>query len=135
MVVGGGPTGLELALFMSEHGSSVTVIEILPDAGNGLEAMTKKIILARLKENRTTILTNTRLLKIEGNGVRIAEPDHRERFIEADKVLIAIGTRPNNRLYDKIKSLGIEIHQIGDCLEPRSAKDAIYESGVLGRRI
>jgi pyruvate/2-oxoglutarate dehydrogenase complex dihydrolipoamide dehydrogenase (E3) component len=135
VVVGGGPTGLELALFMSEHGSSVTVIEILPDAGNGLEAMTKKIILTRLKENRTTILTNTRLLKIEDNGVSVADPDNRERFIEADKVLIAIGTRPNNRLYDKIKSLGIEIHQIGDCLEPRSAKDAIYESAVLGRRI
>jgi 2,4-dienoyl-CoA reductase-like NADH-dependent reductase (Old Yellow Enzyme family)/thioredoxin reductase len=135
VVVGGGPTGLELASYMSEHGSSVTVVEILPDAGNGLEAMTKKIILARLKENGTTILTNTRLLKIEGNGVRVADPDNLERLIEADKVLIAIGTRPNNRLYDKIKSLGIEIHQIGDCLEPRSAKDAIYESGVLGRKI
>ena len=80
-------------------------------------------------------MTNTRLLKIEGNGVRVADPDNIERFIEADKVLIAIGTRPNKRLYDKIKTLGIEIHQIGDCLEPRSAKDAIYESAVLGRRI
>jgi 2,4-dienoyl-CoA reductase (NADPH2) len=49
--------------------------------------------------------------------------------------LIAVGTRPNNWLYDKIKSMGIEIHQIGDCLEPRSAKDAIYESAVLGRKI
>jgi 2,4-dienoyl-CoA reductase-like NADH-dependent reductase (Old Yellow Enzyme family)/thioredoxin reductase len=135
VVVGGGPTGLELALFMSEQGSSVTVIEILPKVGIGLEAMTKKIILTRLEENRTTILTNTKLLQIENNGVNVADPDNIDRFIEADKVLIAIGTRPNKRLYDKIKTLGIEIHQIGDCLEPRSAKDAIYESAVLGRRI
>jgi pyruvate/2-oxoglutarate dehydrogenase complex dihydrolipoamide dehydrogenase (E3) component len=135
VVVGGGPTGLELALFMSERGCTVTVIEILPKAGKGLEAMTKKIILSRLKRNRAVILTSTRLLKIEGNGVKVADPDGLDRFIEADKVLVAIGTRPNNQLYDRIKSLGIEIHQIGDCLEPRSAKDAIYESAVLGRKI
>ena len=78
---------------------------------------------------------NTRLLRIEDNGVSVADPDNLDRFIEADKVLIAVGTRPNNRLYDKIKSLGLEIHQIGDCLEPRSAKDAIYESAVLGRLV
>ena len=39
------------------------------------------------------------------------------------------------RLYEKIKSLGYEIHQIGDCLEPRTATVAIYESAVLGRKI
>jgi pyruvate/2-oxoglutarate dehydrogenase complex dihydrolipoamide dehydrogenase (E3) component len=135
VIVGGGPTGLELALFMSEHGSSVTVIEVLPEPGKGLEAMTKKIILTRLKENGATIATNTRLLKIEDSGVVIANQDNLERFIEADKVLIAAGTRPNIRLYEKIKSLGVEFHQVGDCLEPRSAKDAIYESAMLGRLV
>ena len=135
VIVGGGPTGLELALYLSEIGCSVTVVEILPHAGKGLEAMTKKIILARLKENNVTVATDTRLLKIEDHGVLVANRENQERYIESDKVLIAIGTQPNVELYDRIKSLGFEIHQIGDCLEPRSAKDAIYESAVLGRRI
>jgi len=135
VIVGGGPTGLELALYMSERGSMVKVIEMLPQAGKGLEAMTKKIILTKLKENNVAISTDTRLLKIEDNGCVVASRDNQEQFIEADKVLIAIGTRPNTGLYDQIKTFGFEIHQIGDCLEPRSAKDAIYESAVLGRRI
>ena len=135
VIVGGGPTGLELALHLSEHGISVTVIEMLPQAGKGLEAMTKKIILTRLKENNVAISTDTRLLKIEDDGAVVANQDNQELFIKADKVVIATGTRPNTRLYDQIKGFGFEIHQIGDCLEPRSAKDAIYESAVLGRRI
>ena len=135
VIVGGGPTGLELALHLSEHGISVTVIEMLPQAGKGLEAMTKKIILTKLKENKVAISTDTRLLKIEDNGAVVANRDNQELFIKADKVVIATGTRPNTRLYDQIKTFGFEIHQIGDCLEPRSAKDAIYESAVLGRRI
>lgn len=135
VIAGGGPTGLELALHLSDHGISVTVIEILPWAGKGLEAMTKKIILIRLKENKVAISTDTRLLKIEDTGAVVANRDNQELFIEADKVLIAIGMRPNTGLYNQIKTLGYEIHQIGDCLEPRSAKDAIYESAVLGRRI
>ena len=135
VIVGGGPTGLELALHLSEHGISVTVIEMLPQAGKGLEAMTKKIIITRLKENNVAISTDTRLLKIEDNGAVVANRDNQELFIKADKVVIATGTRPNTRLYDQIKTFGFEIHQIGDCLEPRSAKDAIYESAVLGRRI
>jgi len=135
VIVGGGPTGLELALHLSEHGISVTVIEMLPQVGKGLEAMTKKIILTRLKENNVAISTDTRLLKIEDDGAVVANRDNQELFIKADKVVIATGTRPNTRLYDQIKTFGFEIHQIGDCLEPRSAKDAIYESAVLGRRI
>ena len=97
--------------------------------------MTKKIILSRLRENNVTVATATRLRKIEDNGVIVAGRDNQERLIESDKVLIAIGTRPNLTLYNQIKSLGFKIHLIGDCLEPRSAKDAIYESAVLARRI
>jgi len=135
VVIGGGPTGLELALHLAEYGCETTVVEMLPKIGSSLEAMTKKIILKQLKKHNTTILTDTRLIKIEANGVIIASKDRQEQFIEADKVVIAIGTRPDTRLYEKIKSMGYKLYQVGDCLEPHSAKEAIYESALLGRRI
>jgi len=75
------------------------------------------------------------LEKIGENGVIVTGKDQPEQFIAADKVIIAIGTRPDNRLYEKIKSLGYQVHQVGDCLEPRNAKEAIYQSAILGRRI
>jgi 2,4-dienoyl-CoA reductase-like NADH-dependent reductase (Old Yellow Enzyme family)/thioredoxin reductase len=135
VVVGGGPTGLELALYLTEQGCSVTVLEMLPKIGIGIEAMTKKVILRKLKESNATLLTDTRLSKIEDNGVVVVDQENREKFIEAEKIVIAIGTKPDTKLYHKIKSLGYKIYQIGDCLEPRSAKDAIYDSAVLGRKI
>ena len=135
VVIGGGPTGLELALHLAEYGCTITVIEMLPKIGSGMEAMTKKIILKRLKKNNVTILTDTKLSKIDENGVVVVNQDHRQQFIEADKVVIAIGTRPDTRLYDEIKALGYAIYQVGDCLEARNAKEAIYESAVLGRRL
>jgi 2,4-dienoyl-CoA reductase-like NADH-dependent reductase (Old Yellow Enzyme family)/thioredoxin reductase len=135
VVVGGGPTGLELALYLTEQGCSVTVLEMLPKIGIGIEAITKKVILKKLKESNATLLTDTRLSKIEDNGVVVVDQENREKFIEAEKVVIAIGTKPDTKLYQKIKPLGYKIYQIGDCLEPRSAKDAIYDSAVLGRKI
>jgi pyruvate/2-oxoglutarate dehydrogenase complex dihydrolipoamide dehydrogenase (E3) component len=135
VVVGGGATGLELALYLTDQGCSVTVIEMLPKIGGGMEAITKKVILKQLKKRNVAMLADTRLSKIENNGVVVVNQDNRGKFIEAEKVVIAIGTKPDTKLYDKIKPLGYEIYQIGDCLEPRSAKDAIYDSAVLGRKI
>ena len=135
IVIGGGATGLELALHLAEYGCAVTVIEMLPKIGNGMEAMTKKVILKRLKEKNVRIFTSTKLSRIEDTGVVVVDKEDRRQSIDAEKVVIAIGTRPDTRLYDRIKSMGYEIHQIGDCLETRNAKEAIYESGVLGRKI
>jgi len=135
VVVGGGPTGLELALYLTDQGCLVTIIEMLPKIGSGMESVTKKVILKKLKKGGATILTDTRLYRIEDNGVVVVNHDNKENFIKSEKVVIATGTKPDIKLYDKIKPLGYKIYQIGDCLEPRSAKEAIYDSAVLGRKI
>ena len=135
VIIGGGATGLELALHLTGYGCRVTVVEMLSIIGEGLEAMTKKVLLGKLKENGVKILTETKLMRIESTGVVVSRGNGNKMLIEAERVILATGTRPCNHLYQKAKSLGYEIHQIGDCLEVRNAKAAIYEGAVLGRRI
>ena len=135
VIIGGGATGCELALHLAQAGSSVTIVEILPKLGGGLEAMTRKILIKKLSEHHVKTMTESKLLQVEKNGVKIIDKDNIEWFIEAESIIVAIGSRPDTRLYDQIKSMGYEVHQIGDCVEPRSAKDAIYEAAVLGRTI
>jgi 2,4-dienoyl-CoA reductase-like NADH-dependent reductase (Old Yellow Enzyme family)/thioredoxin reductase len=135
VIIGGGATGLELALHLTEYGCNVSVVEMLAKIGSGFETMTKKILLRKLKENNVEIMTETKLMRVESTGAVVTRSDGTEQLLEADKVIFATGTRPFNHLYEKVKSLGYETHQIGDCLEARNAKAAIYESALLGRRL
>jgi 2,4-dienoyl-CoA reductase-like NADH-dependent reductase (Old Yellow Enzyme family)/thioredoxin reductase len=135
VVIGGGATGLEMALHLADYGCRVSVVEMLAEIGSGLESMTKKILLGKLKENNVKIMTETELIRVESAGAVVARSDGTELLVEAERVIFATGTRPCNRLYKKVKSLGYETHQIGDCLETRSAKAAIFESAVLGRSL
>lgn len=135
IVIGGGPTGCEVALELSEKGCNVTIVEQLPQIGAKIEAMTKKIIIKRLKKNNVRILTEHLLSRISDQGATVIDKEGKEHFIKGDRVIVAVGNRPDNRLFNEVKELGIEVYQIGDCLEVRSAKEAIYEAAVIGRKI
>ena len=135
VIIGGGATGLELALYLTENGCHVTVAEMLAEIGAGLETMIQKILLGKLKENHVTILTESRLMRIESDGAVVARSSGAERLIEAERVILATGTRPCDHLYQKVIALGYETHRIGDCLEARNAKEAILEGAILGRKI
>jgi 2,4-dienoyl-CoA reductase-like NADH-dependent reductase (Old Yellow Enzyme family)/thioredoxin reductase len=135
VVVGGGATGCEVAHHLAEHGSQVSIVEQLPKIAGQMESMTRRVLLKQLRDHKVRFLTGHRLSRIENNGVYVTSGEGTESFIEADAVLIAIGNKPDNRLYEQIKPLGIPIHQIGDCLEPRSAKAAISEAAEIGRAI
>jgi 2,4-dienoyl-CoA reductase-like NADH-dependent reductase (Old Yellow Enzyme family)/thioredoxin reductase len=135
VVIGGGPTGCEVAHHLAQNGCPVIIVEMLPKIGQPLESITKKVLLKQLQANHVEMLTECRLSRIEDNGVVVTGKDGKERFIQSGRVILAIGNRPDSRLYDQITPLGYETHQIGDCLEPRSAKAAIYEGAVLGRTI
>ena len=137
VVLGGGATGCEVAHHLAENGCRVTIVEQLPKIAGQMESITRKVLLSQLREKNVQFVTGRRLSRIEDNGVYAASEDGTETFLEAEAVIIAIGNKPDNRLYTQIESLGlgIPIYQIGDCLEPRSAKAAISEAAEIGRTI
>ena len=135
IVLGGGASGCEIALELSRKGMDVTVVEQLPKIGIQIEAMTKKIILKGLKENNVKILTEHSLQKITDDGVYLSDKDKKETYIECDYVIISIGNKPDNQLYEEIKKQGITTYKIGDCKEARGAKEAIYEGTLIAGKI
>ncbi len=132
VVIGGGATGCEVALHLSEEGCQVTIVEKLPKIGVQIESMTKKLFLQRLKDHHVSILKEHEVTKITENGVFLRDKNGKELFLECDSVIMAVGSRPNNKLYSQVKLLGVETYQLGDCLEARSAKEAIFEGTSIG---
>ncbi|RJR32079.1 MAG: FAD-dependent oxidoreductase [Desulfobacteraceae bacterium] len=135
VILGGGATGCEVAHYLGDYQCEVTVIEQLPKVAEQLESITRKVLLKELRERRVRILTSCRLSRIEDKGVFVTDQEGNETFLEADAVVIAIGNRPDNALYDSILSMGLPVHRVGDCVEPRSAKTAILEGAIAGREI
>jgi len=135
VVIGGGATGCELAYHLSENGSRVTVVEVLERPAEQLEAITRKVLLQKLRENDVTILLRTRIVRIARDGVVVADADNREHFLPAERVAIAIGTRPEKALFEAIDKLGVEVYRVGDCISPRTAKTAILEGARIGLKI
>lgn len=135
VIIGGGSTGCEIALDLSQKGCSITIVEQLPKIGTQIEAMTKRLILKGLKENNVKILTDHSLQKITADGAHITGTDKNEIFIACDVVVVTVGNRPENQLYQKLIDQGITTYKIGDCSEARGAKDAIYEAALIGGKI
>jgi 2,4-dienoyl-CoA reductase-like NADH-dependent reductase (Old Yellow Enzyme family)/thioredoxin reductase len=135
LLIGGGATGCEAALHLSENGCPVTIVEKLPKIGMNIESVTKRVILNKLEEHNVRVVTEHELSRVVENGIFIRNREGKEVFLDGERIVIAIGMRPDNRLYDAINSLGITTYQIGDCLEPRGAKAAISEGAEIGNAI
>ncbi len=135
VVIGGGATGCEVALHLAESGCPVTIVEKLMRIGARIESVTRKLILERLEEYGVGMMTGAEVLAIQDDGVLVQNRASGEHFVDAGQVVVVTGMRPENGLQEEILGLEIPVYQIGDCLEPRSAKAAIYEGAVIGRTI
>lgn len=100
LVVGGGYIGLELATVYHALGSEVSVVELTPELLPGADRDLVRPLAAKLKRELHAVHLKTQVVSLEekGNAIlaRLKGEDGEEREVSFDRVLIAVGRRPNS---------------------------------------
>ena len=106
IVIGGGYIGLELGMVYAKFGTKVTVVEALPRVLASMDKDCVAVVERKLKKMGVEVLTNTKAKSWEDKGDRavltVELADGKTATIDADKILLSIGRRPNS------ENLGLE---------------------------
>ena len=164
VIIGGGAVGCELGLYIARMGTidadtvrflllneaepvetikdlanrgvkEVVILEMDRAAGRGLGLSTRWIVLQDLARMGVTINTSTTVQAIVPDGVLISRPDGQQDVLPADTVVIAVGAKSENRLYEELKAVFPAAYTAGDASHPRTALEAIREGFDVGSSI
>ena len=133
-VIGSGLTGLETAHYLTERGCKVTVVEMADTIAPGTWMQHKDDILPKLINADTEILTSEKLLQIN-KGYIVTEnvKTKKTRNIPCDKVVLALGSRSENKLSEELSEKGFDVITIGDARKVGKIADttkAAYEAAM-----
>jgi dihydrolipoamide dehydrogenase len=91
VVVGAGYIGIELGTVFAKFGSEVTIIEALDRILPEIDQELSRPVERKLKKRGVRIILGSKVKGLDGRTVELEGGDK----IEADKVLVAVGRKPN----------------------------------------
>lgn len=116
VVIGGGAIGLEFADVYSALGSEVTVVEMLDQIAAAADKDASRELRRALEKRGIRILTGTKVLGQEKSGdvtvVEVESSDGTREKLEADRVLVAVGRKPNTGSLG-LEAAGVEVDERG----------------------
>ena len=123
-VIGGGVIGLEFASIFRSFGSEVTVLEFCPNILPRFDTDLAKRLKQTLSRRGINIELQAQVTRIE-NGIVTYVKKELEFTVQADKVLMAVGRRPNTDGLN-LEAAGIEYTRKGITVNDN------YETSVPG---
>jgi dihydrolipoamide dehydrogenase len=105
VVIGGGYIGIEIGTLYAKLGARVTVVEALPAILPGNDPEIVQLVARKLKKLGVEVMTGAKAkswVEKGGRAVVTVEVEGKEATLDADKVLVAVGRRPN------VEGLGLE---------------------------
>ena len=134
VVIGGGLVGTETALDLAENGHSVTLVEMLPKIMKDVAVTDFLAYSKRIAKTDMRVLTETRLEEVLDNGARVSSKKG-EEIIEADTVILALGLKAEQGLYNELIAAGKEAYLVGDAVKAGKIFDAIHTAYRAAIRI
>jgi len=111
VVLGGGPIGAELAQAFARFGSKVTVVEMLPRLLMREDPEVSELVRRRFEDEGVDVRLGHKAKSFGRDGDAkwlVAEHEGRDRRIEFDELLCAVGRVPNTSGYG-LEELGIPL--------------------------
>ncbi len=137
-VVGAELVGCETALLLADQGKTVTLMRRGPVLAAKVNMYAQGSMIGQLAMKGVTVHTEVVSYDdINSKGINISKKDEKIA-VEADTIVLAAGGSPKNDLLESIQAkMGIagKVISVGDCIEPRSAKEAISEGFKAGMDI
>ncbi len=127
VVIGGGLTGMEVADFLSEKGCGVTIVEMLPHSpvlkftGHGYQ------LHKRLRDKGCRLMLNTTVESVQEDSVITVTDGKSETITPVDRVVVAVGMRPQQDLKKFLDEKGISHCIVGDASQVRRIIEATEE--------
>jgi pyruvate/2-oxoglutarate dehydrogenase complex dihydrolipoamide dehydrogenase (E3) component len=135
LIVGGNALGLEVAAFLALKGKKVEVVEMMGSVGRDLGPTVRWHLRHRLDELKVRVSPSMKVVGIITGKVTVIDRENRESHREVDNVVIAAGSKSNNRLAKQLRNKAPEFYVIGDALKPRNGLWAMREGAEVGRKI
>jgi dihydrolipoamide dehydrogenase len=114
VIVGGGVIGLEFATIFSSLGTKVTVIEKQPTILSSVDEEIRGLFFKKISKDGVQIFTNATVTSI-GQGMVTYEIDGKSTELKIDKVLMAVGMKPNTKSFASLnlamEKAGVQVNE------------------------
>ena len=131
-VIGGGLVGAETAEWLAAEGNSVTIIEMQSEIVKEGVGNPKMLLIKSLHEHGVTVLTDTKVLAVDGTTMTVERDGHTEALNGLDAVILAAGVRPERALADALADYPGEVRCIGDASKAKNGYKNIQEAFEAG---
>jgi len=163
VVIGGGSTGIETAIFAASQGTisgevlkfllmnqaekieklaqlcsrgshQVVILEMLERLGPDLGVATRWVLLQELEQLGVKTITKAKVVKIKPGEV-VYEREGQTLSEPGDSVILALGSAPERKLAEELARAGVQFQETGDAVKPRKIMDAVAEGFLAGSKL
>ena len=135
VILGGGFVAAEIADFICEKGMTkeLTIIEMREEIAADLEPISRQNLLQKLADYGVKMVPNFLIRQVQADEVTGEDViSGNVKRIQAETVILALGTESVTFPLEKIKTAGIKTAVIGDARDPRGIAEAMREGYLAG---